>query len=193
MVVGERRVCKFSRSTLSTCLIRLRFPCVPSLQHHNAILLPLLKQSKSKTSEAGVLDCSATVSVSVVVETIQVEIANCPIPEDWHEHGQLIALSCVLCIRWNNKDSNNMWQTPFVVHKVVALARPVLSLLGLLAKIKCSICSYQLNIWYESHGLSSILNWFLDGDGVSVACYGSIKCWPCIAVPQGSAHFPTNE
>ena len=57
---------------------------------------------------------------------------------------------------------------------------------------KCSICSYQLNIWYEVHRTSSILNWFLDGDGVSVACYGSIKCWPCIAVPQGSAHFPTN-
>ena len=56
---------------------------------------------------------------------------------------------------------------------------------------KCSICSYQLNIWYEVHRTSSILNWFLDGDGVSVACYGSIKCWPCIAVPQGSAHFPT--
>ena len=57
---------------------------------------------------------------------------------------------------------------------------------------RCSICSYQLNIWYEVHRTSSILNWFLDGDGVSVACYGSIKCWPCIAVPQGSAHFPTN-
>ena len=58
---------------------------------------------------------------------------------------------------------------------------------------KCSICSYQLNIWYEVHRTSSILNWFLDGDGVPVACYGSIKCWPCIAVPQGSAHFPTNN
>ena len=56
---------------------------------------------------------------------------------------------------------------------------------------KCSICSYQLNIWYESHRLSSILNWFLDGDRVSAACCGSITCWPCIAVPQGSAHFPT--
>ena len=25
-------------------------------------------------------------------------------------------------------------------------------LLGLLAKIKCSICSYQLNLWYLLHG-----------------------------------------
>ena len=56
---------------------------------------------------------------------------------------------------------------------------------------KCSICSYQLNIWYEGHRPSSILNWFLDGDRVSAACCGSITCWPCIAVPQGSAHFPT--
>ena len=26
---------------------------------------------------------------------------------------------------------------------------------------KCSICSYQLNIWYDGHVPSSILNWFL--------------------------------
>ena len=26
-----------------------------------------------------------------------------------------------------------------------------LSLLGLMAKIKCSICSYQFNIWYAGH------------------------------------------
>jgi hypothetical protein len=31
---------------------------------------------------------------------------------------------------------------------------------------KCSICSYQLNIWYDGHVPSSILNWFLKGDGV---------------------------
>ena len=29
---------------------------------------------------------------------------------------------------------------------------------------KCSICSYQLNIWYGRHVLPSILNWFLQGD-----------------------------
>ena len=55
---------------------------------------------------------------------------------------------------------------------------------------KCSICSYQLNIWYEDHVSSSILVWFLPGDGLSGACSGSVKSWPCIAVPQGSAHFP---
>ena len=31
---------------------------------------------------------------------------------------------------------------------------------------KCSICSYQLNIWYGDHVSPSILNWFLQGDEV---------------------------
>ena len=31
---------------------------------------------------------------------------------------------------------------------------------------KCSICSYQLNIWYGGHVPPSILNWFLEGDRV---------------------------
>ena len=35
-------------------------------------------------------------------------------------------------------------------------------LLGLLAKIKCSICSYQLNLWYGGHWPPSRLNSFLD-------------------------------
>ena len=33
--------------------------------------------------------------------------------------------------------------------------RPKAYLLGLLAKIKCSICSYQLNLWYAAHGVAS--------------------------------------
>ena len=37
---------------------------------------------------------------------------------------------------------------------------------------------------------SSILNLFLQGDGMSGACSGSIESWLCIAVPQRSAHFP---
>ncbi len=36
------------------------------------------------------------------------------------------------------------------------------SLLGLLAKIKCSICSYQLNIWYGTHWVPRIL-WLIFG------------------------------
>ena len=41
---------------------------------------------------------------------------------------------------------------------------------------KCSICSYQLNIWYGLHSRSRILNWFLT-DWV----YG----WACSPGPAG--------
>ena len=37
----------------------------------------------------------------------------------------------------------------------------------------------------------SILNLFLSGDRVPGACSGSVAGWPGIAVPPGSAHFPT--
>ena len=57
---------------------------------------------------------------------------------------------------------------------------------------KCSICSYQLNIWYEDHVSSSILIWFLPGETRSVACNAGFTGWPRIAVPRGSAHFPIN-
>ena len=57
---------------------------------------------------------------------------------------------------------------------------------------KCSICSYQLNIWYEDHASSSILIWFLPGETRSVACNAGFTGWPRIAVPRGSAHFPNN-
>ena len=40
------------------------------------------------------------------------------------------------------------------------------SLLGLWLRSKCSICSYQLDIWYGDHVSPSILNWFLKGDEV---------------------------
>ena len=37
------------------------------------------------------------------------------------------------------------------------IAGETLSLLGLMAKIKCSICSYQFNIWYAGHSPALIL------------------------------------
>ena len=54
---------------------------------------------------------------------------------------------------------------------------------------KCSICSYQLNIWYVPHWGTSILNWFLDTDEMSGACSALVTGWPGIAVPPGSAHL----
>ena len=63
-----------------------------------------------------------------------------------------------------------------------------LSLLGLLAKIMCSICSFQLNIWNATHRVACILNWFLNlGHGIG-ACSVLSTGWPGIAVLPGSAH-----
>ena len=54
---------------------------------------------------------------------------------------------------------------------------------------KCSICSYQLNIWYVPHRGTTILNWFLDMDRALGACSASVTGLPGIAVPPGSAHL----
>jgi len=67
------------------------------------------------------------------------------------------------------------------------------SLLGLLAKIKCSICSYQLNIWYAAHWVAHILNWFLElGCGKGACLVPATGCLG-IALPPSTAHFPLRE
>lgn len=58
---------------------------------------------------------------------------------------------------------------------------------------KCSICSYQLNIWYVPHWGTSILNWFLNTGEMSGACSALATGWPGIAVHPGSAHFPPGK
>ena len=57
---------------------------------------------------------------------------------------------------------------------------------------KCSICSYQLNIWYGPHCGSRILNWFLNRGGALSACTASSTGRPGIAVPPGLAHPSKN-
>ena len=57
---------------------------------------------------------------------------------------------------------------------------------------KCSICSYQLNIWYGSHVLPSILIWFLIGDWDLELARISFAGRPGIAVPPGQASSPLN-
>lgn len=67
------------------------------------------------------------------------------------------------------------------------------SLLGLLAKIKCSICSYQLNIWYAAHWAAHILNWFLElGCGKEACLVPATGCLG-IALPPSAAHFPSGK
>ena len=56
---------------------------------------------------------------------------------------------------------------------------------------KCSICTYQVNIWYGRHVPPSILNWLNWRGWGSGAWSGPVTGWPGIAVPPGSAHFPT--
>ena len=56
---------------------------------------------------------------------------------------------------------------------------------------KCSICSYQLNIWYGPHWGPSILNWFLNLGEDAGACSDFSTGWPGLAVPPGTAHSPS--
>ena len=66
-----------------------------------------------------------------------------------------------------------------------------LSLLGLMAKIKCSICSYQFNIWYAGHSLAHILIWFLAFGQGSEACLTLTTGCLGIALQPSAAHFHT--
>ena len=68
-----------------------------------------------------------------------------------------------------------------------------LSLLGLMAKIKCSICSYQFNIWYAGHSLAHILIWFLAFGQGSEACLTLTTGCLGIALQPSAAHYLTNE
>jgi hypothetical protein len=66
-----------------------------------------------------------------------------------------------------------------------------LSLLGLMAKIKCSICSYQFNIWYAGHRLAHILILFLAfGQGSEVYLTLTTGCLG-IALQPSAAHYLT--
>ena len=59
---------------------------------------------------------------------------------------------------------------------------------------KCSICSYQFNIWYVLHRGTSILIWFLTLGKMFWACSNFATGWPGIAVPPGTAHlFPKKK
>ena len=66
-----------------------------------------------------------------------------------------------------------------------------LSLLGLMAKIKCSICSYQFNIWYAGHSLAHILIWFLAFDYGSEVYLTLVTGCLGIALQPSAAHFRT--
>ena len=54
---------------------------------------------------------------------------------------------------------------------------------------KCSICSYQLNIWYGLHSRSRILNWFLTDWNHGWACSPDSAGCHGIALPPCSSLF----
>ena len=64
----------------------------------------------------------------------------------------------------------------------------LVSLLGLLAKIMCSICSCQLNIWHARHSLAPILNCFLIFDHGNEVYFSLVADCPGIALPPGTVH-----
>ena len=55
---------------------------------------------------------------------------------------------------------------------------------------KCSICSYQLNIWYEGYVSSSILNLFLKGDGEQELAPAPSRVGLALQYRKDSAHIP---
>ena len=62
-----------------------------------------------------------------------------------------------------------------------------------MAKIKCSICSYQFNIWYAGHVPAHILIWFLAFGQGSEACLTLTTGCLGIALQPSAAHYLTNE
>ena len=85
-------------------------------------------------------------------------------------------------------------QVPWAIMKLLPYPRSSkLSLLGLMAKIKCSICSYQFNIWYAGHSPAHILIWFLAFGQGSEACLTLTTGCLGIALQPSAAHYLTNE
>ena len=62
-----------------------------------------------------------------------------------------------------------------------------------MAKIKCSICSYQFNIWYGVHSTPHILILFVAlGQGTEVYLTPTTSCLG-VALQPSAAHFNTKK
>ena len=60
-----------------------------------------------------------------------------------------------------------------------------------MAKIKCSICSYQFNIWYVAHWVTHILIWFLAlGQGSEVYFTLTTGCLGVALQPSAAHQWP---
>ena len=73
------------------------------------------------------------------------------------------------------------------------IARTNHTFLGLLAKIKCSICSYQFNIWYVGHRSHDIkfISW--GGEPITIACYWGSWASPMRCTKVRAWRTPPNQ
>ena len=89
--------------------------------------------------------------------------------------------------------NRHRWTINVILVQKDILKTVKLSLLGLMAKIKCSICSYRFDSWYVLQCGTSLLNGFLVlGVGLG-ACSVRSTHRPGIAVPPGTVHPPWGE
>ena len=95
-----------------------------------------------------------------------------------------IEKSCRQILRFSG-DTNELWEG--ILSWVSDSGRWNYRFSAFWLRSKCSICSYQLNIWYAPYPGASILNWFLTLGEVSGACSAFATGCPGIAVPPGSA------
>ena len=95
--------------------------------------------------------------------------------------------------RANVKLFNNSITNLSVAHFCFEIVFLQASLLGLLAKIMCSICSCQLNNWHVRHRLTPILNWFLILGLDKEACFSQTTDCPGFTLPPGTVQFTITE
>jgi len=79
------------------------------------------------------------------------------------------------------------------VDKAKCVDKGELSLLGLLAKIKCSNCSYQFDRWYAAQRAALRSNEFLSFGERIEACFALSTDCPGLALLPGAVHIPFGE
>ena len=94
---------------------------------------------------------SPALGMSLTFRTLRIINTNvCSLPPTKGNSLKKKEPKCIVILIWLRPITTSLW------HRFSAFW----------LRSKCSICSYQLNIWYGGHVPPSILNWFLQGDEV---------------------------
>ena len=110
-------------------------------------------------------------------------------------------LGCIIitALDWNNQTHHEPNKNPFMQKLAwfwfLKLSQTVLvqhRFSAFWLRSKCSICSYQLNIWYGGHVPPSILNWFLQGDEVQELAPASSRVGLALQYRQDRPTSPLN-